>query len=118
MAERTNEEALDLFADLLEPCAEILADREFTESLTSGEKRVKAVRTAIRNHKSQIIEILAILDGEDPATYKVPNPLTLFKKLMDFLNRDEVKDLFTGQAQKTGGVVSGSATANTEDGAI
>ena len=117
MAERTNEEQLDLFADLLEPCATIMADKEFTDALSDGSQLVRAVRLAIKNHKPQIIEILAALDGVDPDEYKVPNPIGLFKKIFDILKRDEVQELFTGQARTIGGASSGSATETIKDGA-
>ena len=116
MAERTNEEALDLFADLLEPAAEILSDPELSKTLQSSGKAVKAVQLAIKNHKEAVIQILARIDGVNPADYKV-NALTLPIKLINLLNRPEVKELFTSQGQNGGNVSSGSATESIKGGA-
>lgn len=113
---RTNEEELDLFADLLEPCAEILSDKEFIAAIQGNGKKITAVKVAIKNHKKAVIEILALLDGVPVEEYHV-NILALPIKLLELLNRPEVTGFLAGQGQKTDAAYSGSATANTEDGA-
>lgn len=111
MKERTNEESLDLFADLLEPCATILGDKEVTAAFEGG-NMLKAIKTAIKTHKPEMIEILAILDGADPATYRV-NPLMIPVRFLKLLNDpatgDAIKELFTLQSQIETGESSGSA---------
>lgn len=114
---RTNEEQLELFADLLEPAAEIISDKEVAEILRGKGKPVTAVKLAIKNHKSAVIELLAALDGKTPEAYSVPGPVALTAKLVAMLNDPELKDLFTLQPQKTGAGSSGAATESTEDGA-
>lgn len=114
---RTNEEALELFADILEPAAEVLADKELADIIRGGGKPVKAVAVAIRKHKAEIIEILARIDGADPEEYEV-NVLVLPVRLINLLNRPEIKELFTLQGQTGDAASSGSATENTGDGAI
>lgn len=116
MSERTNEETLDLFADLLEPAAEIFSDKEVVNHLRSGEKPVRAVKFAIKNHKQAIIEIMARLDGKEPEDYEV-NLVSIPVKLVNLFNKPEFKDLFTLQGQKADVKHSGSATENTGDGA-
>jgi len=113
--DRTNEECLDLFADLIEPCAEILGDPEVRAAFETN--KLKAVKAAIKNHKKAVIEILALVDGADPATYKV-GVLTLPLKVLELLNKPEVVDLFQSQAQMKTAAGSGSATANTRGGAV
>lgn len=114
--QRSNEEELELFADLLEPAAEILSDKEIVTVLQSGEKPIKAVVLAIKHHKSAIIEILARIDGVDPAEYKV-NALTLPVKVINLLNHPELQELFTLQGQTSTAESAGSAMESTEDGA-
>lgn len=114
--ERTNEEKLDLFADLIEPFSAICADKEFLR-LLSGNQKLAAVRYALKNRKEPIIEILALIEGVPKEEYQV-NLLTLPVKLLNFLNKPEVQELFSSQSQKNDGAVSGSATENTEGGAI
>ena len=114
--ERTNEEKLDLFCDLLEPVADILADAELAKLLKDGGKPIKAVKYAIKHHKSAVIEILALLDGEKPEEYKV-NLIAIPIRLMNLLNDPQVQELFTSPELTSAAAGSGSATASTEDGA-
>lgn len=96
MSERSNEESLDLFADLLEPVSEILVDPEIAELWKSDAKRVSIVSKAIKNHKQTIIKILSLIDGVPEAEYKV-NLLTLPIKVLNLLNNPMVQELFTSQ---------------------
>lgn len=115
MIQKTNDEQLDLFADLIEPTSKILTDAAIAEAFKSGDT-FKAVRTAIKNHKAEIIEILALADGVPVEEYKVPSPLGLTVKIMGFVNKPEVQELFTSQGQTNAADVSGSATENIKDG--
>lgn len=114
---RTNEEELDLFADLIEPFSEILADSAVSDVLKSGGKIVTAVKYAIKNHKESIIQILARIDGVPVEEYHI-TALSIPIKLIGLFNKPEMKDLFTSQVLTSGAVASGSATGNIEDGAI
>lgn len=112
---RTNEEKLDLFADILEPAAAIAADKTWMAEFTAGNK-IKAIQTAIRGHKRELVDIFARIEGEDPATYQIDG-VSLFFRLARLTNRPDldINDLFTSQAQKDGSEFSGPATANTGD---
>lgn len=113
MRERTNEETLDLFADLLEPFSEILSDNAVSEPIRKGQKPIKAVKVAIKNHKNAVIEILALLDDKDPEEYKV-NLFTLPVKLLELFSQPGVMELFIMQGRMSDGGSSGSAMENTE----
>lgn len=114
---RTNEEQLELFADLLEPAAEIFGDKEIAKVFKTGGKPVTAVKMAIKNHKASVIELLARLDGVAPEDYRVPNPFALSLKLLNLFNDPTISNLFTSQGQTSAAAFSGSATESTEDGA-
>ena len=114
---RTNEEQLELFANLLEPAAEIIADKEVAAILKGKGKAITAVKLAIKNHKSAVIELLAVLDGVPVEDYIVPNPAALTMKLINLLNSEEMKDLFTLPGQTNAAASSGSAMDNTKGGA-
>ncbi len=88
-----NGRALDAFADMLEPASLILADTDVRDQFRAG-KRIPAIRTAIKKHKKEVVEVLAALDGVDPAEYKV-NVWTLPKKLIEIFNDPEVAGLFS-----------------------
>ena len=102
------EQALDLFADLLEPASEIMTDPLFVSYAREG-NNIKAVKTAIKGHKKALIEILARLDGQEPEQYDV-TLLTLPVKALELFNDPVIKDLFTQQGQKKADDTSGSAT--------
>jgi len=104
------DKALDTLADLLDPIAHIMADDKMVSIFKSGQK-LKAVQYAIKEHKTEITTILALLDGENPKEYKV-NLITLPIKLMELLNDEDLQGLF--QLQGLTETSSGSATENTE----
>ena len=119
---RTNEQNLDLFADLMEPLAEILTDEAVTSAVKGeGGKPIKAVKAAIKGHHRAIIEILAALEGLDADSYVVPPPAALLMKIMNLINDPDVQSLFTLQGQNDVAASSGSATEtiqeNDKDGA-
>ena len=94
-----NEQALDTLAEIIEPVATILAD-ESVKEIFRNEPKLKLVAYIIKNHKREVIEILARLDGADPAEYRF-NLVTLPKKVLELLNDPGLADLFTLQAQET-----------------
>ena len=111
LSEYKGEDALDLLADLLEPVAAIMADKEIAALVKSGTQKVKLVSAIIKSHKKEVVEILAILDGENPKTYMEKITLfTLPTRLLELLNDPELINLFTSQGQNSDKASSGSAT--------
>lgn len=116
LSEYKGEQALDMLADLIEPAAAIMADKEIANSVRANLPKIKIVKMAIKNHKSEVIEILAILDGEDPKEYAAKVTLfTLPAKLLEIFNDPKLMSLFTLQGQRTDETTSGSATESTEE---
>lgn len=115
LSEYKGEQALDMLADLIEPAATIMADKEVANFAKSGKPVIKIIKPLIKNHKKEVIEIMAILEGEDPKKYadKV-NLFTLPAKLLELLNDPDLQSLFTLQGQKTE-TYSGSAMASTTE---
>jgi len=115
---RSNEEKLDLFADIIEPAYAVISDREWAQKWQDGD-RAGAIRTAVKNHKPEIVEILARVEGVEPGAYEIDG-LALFMKLVTMFNRPDIdvaNGLFTQQGQNDESAYSGSATVNTGDGA-
>lgn len=106
------EEALDLLADLIEPAAEIMTDKQLV-ALFREKNMAKAASVAIKSHKKAVLKILALLEGENPETY-APSIFALPRMLLEILNDPELVDLFTSQGQKEAQTSSGSVTAITE----
>ena len=93
LSEYKNEQALDILADILEPSAKIFSDKEVKEAFGTGDK-IKDIKTAIKTHKAEIIEILAVLDGVPVAEYEC-NVLTLPVKLLEILNDTDLMSFFS-----------------------
>lgn len=114
LSEYKNEAALDLLVDIAEPAAEIFADKEITESLRRGDKKISVVKNAIKNHKKSVIEILAALDGIPVEEYSC-NVFTLPAKLLEILNDKDLIEFFSSAVQTEGAKSSTSPTENIVD---
>lgn len=112
LSEFRGEEALDVLADLIEPAAEIMRDKELVE-LFRERNMPKAAKVALKAHKKAVLNIMARLEDEDPDTYS-PSLFALPMKLLEIFNDPELVDLFTSQGQTEVQTNSGSATAITE----
>ena len=115
MREMTNEESLDLFAELLEPCSVVLADDDIAKQFKKG-SIAAGVAYAIKKHKPEVIQILAAIDGVPVEDYKV-NILTIPVKLMHLFSAPEMKELFSQAGQKNENEPSGSLMGSIEEGA-
>ena len=114
LSEYKGEQALDMLADLMEPAAAIMADKEIARLAKADVPKIKIVKTAIKNHKREVVEILAILEGENPDKYSEKiNLFTLPAKLLEIFNDPDLMSLFTSQEQKTE-TSSGSVTESIE----
>lgn len=109
------ENSLDVVADLIEPCAEIMSDPEIVNGVRSNVPRIKIVKMALKKHKDSVIEILATLEQKTVEEYKKEMTLlSLPLALLDVLNDEALLVLFPNQSQKAK-TIFGSATVNTED---
>lgn len=118
LSDYKGEEALDVLADIIEPVTLILGDKEIQE-LAKEHKGplIKFVKPMIKNHKREVLEILARLENEPVEKYKEKvNILTLPTAILELINDPEIQSLFhsQGQTQVTSLASSGSATENTE----
>lgn len=93
LSEFKDEQALEVLADLIEPAAEIMTDKEVSAAYDSN-NLPHAISVAIKNHKESVIKILATLDGVPVEEYHV-NLFTLPVKVLELLNDDDLKQLFT-----------------------
>lgn len=92
LSEIRGENALDVLADLLEPVSEIFTDNEFINKIRGGEK-MAACTLALRNHKSAVLRILAILEGVSPEEYN-PSLAEIPVLLLQLLNDPDVVAVF------------------------
>ena len=117
------EEALDVLADIIEPLTYVLADEEIQEMRKKAQEAkqplpyIKYVTPALRNHKPEIIQILARLERKTVDEYKeTMNLLTLPMQVLDLISDPEIQSLFQSQSQipVTPLASSGSVLENTE----
>lgn len=118
LSEIRGEDAIEVLAQIVEPAAEIMSDKEIV-SAARGEKRIRLVSLMLKTHKTEVLQIMAALDGvdyEDEVAYKryveSQNLLSLPKALLDIVNDKDLMDLFTSQGRDE--MSSGSATGSTE----
>ena len=71
LSDYKGEEALDVLADIIEPLTYILSDDEIQQLQKSEVPQpiIKFVKPAIKNHKKELIQILARLYNETPEEY-------------------------------------------------
>lgn len=109
LSEIKGEHALDVLADLMDPIAEIAQDQMVVKLLRSNQK-LTGVKILLKKHKKSVLNIMAILNEEDPKTYN-PSLLTLPALVLEILNDPDLVDLFQSGEEVTS---SGSPTENTE----
>lgn len=109
------EDAIDKLADILVPLTNIINDTEIRKQFnTENRKVIELVQYILKNHKKDIVEVMAVLDGTTPDKYKC-NVLTLPKELIELLNDKEVNELFTSYVASMVPTAFGSATENTQE---
>lgn len=108
----TNEEAIDLLADIIEPTSKIFGDKNVAAAVQRKATKLEIVKIALKNHKKEIVEILARLSGQAVADYKC-NIITITTDILEILNDKELVDFFTLQGAMMDAESSGSATEST-----
>ena len=116
------EEALDVLADIIEPITVIISDKEVQAlSKKKGTKPIAYVKPMIKNHKKELIQVMARLDRKSVEEYTENlNLVTLPMQVLELINDPEVQNLFSsqGQSQVTSLASTGPAMENTGDGEI
>lgn len=115
LSEIKGEKALDVLADLIEPVANIMADGKVEKIYNSDQPRLKLVKHILKHNKKEVIEILAILEGEKPKEYAEKITVTtLPMKLLELINDQDLIAVFRSQGQNTEETSSGSVMESTE----
>ncbi len=107
------EEAVDLWADLLDPISTIINDKDVAKVIRSGASKIVIAQEILKKHKKEAEQILLRIDPEPI------NGLNLVVRLIEILadigNNEEIKPFFGYAAQeKMEQESSGSAMVNTE----
>lgn len=113
LSDYTNEDAIDVLADIIEPASIIFQDKNL-QMLSKQGNLLKLARAAMKWHKREVLEILARIDGEDIETYRVTAP-QIIVKLMSILQNKDLMYFFGFADQREKEDSSGSATENTQE---
>lgn len=112
---QANYDRIDLLADMIEPMGRIVTDRAVVQAWREKD-RAAAARLALKNHKPEVVELLARLDGQEPERYEVSaaSAVKLLARVNELLAL--VKAVFPTRAQSADAASSGPATGSTADG--
>jgi hypothetical protein len=111
LSDYKGEDALDLWADILDPLMSIFQDEEFLKELGSGKPVFKLAAQALREHKKEVCEIILAIDKtEITGLNLLPRTVEVFTEVK---NSEEFVGFFGSTPQNLENVSSGSAMANT-----
>lgn len=113
LSEIKGEAALDLLADMIEPASKIFSDPAI-QKLVKAKNKGAILKTLIKSHKTEIIQILATIDGVPVNEYDV-NVFTLPLKILELLNDPELMSFFTSQESMEDLTSSIAPTVSTEE---
>ena len=113
LSDYQGDEAIELWADLLEPIARILSNEKVKELYESGKPKLLIAKEILKANKQEATEVINRID---PTPF---NALTLVTRVISILTEieetEEIKAFFdTGEQTKTDDGSFGSATENTE----
>lgn len=112
LSDYKGEEAIELWADLVDPLSALLGDQEIKDVVTKGRPKIEIAKTILKNHAKEAVEILTRID---------PTPidgLNLLLRLIMLIGEmavsEEIKSFF-GFAEQVGTdkESSGSPMVNT-----
>ena len=113
LSDYQGEEAVELWADLLDPISDILTDKEVQDITKSGQAPIVIAKTVMKNHKAEAEKILLRVDPEPlDGLNIVVRLVALFSEIG---TNDDLKSFFGYAAQaKEKSTSSGLATESTE----
>lgn len=113
LSDYKGDDAIELWADLIEPVTSIIADKEIKTVVQSGESKMKIASTVLKKHKAEAEKILLRIDPEPLDGLNIV--LRLCTLLMEMGENEEIKSFFGYAEQaKTDSAPIGSQSENTE----
>lgn len=113
LSDYKGDEAIELWADLLEPLNAILGDDTVRTTIQSGKSKMMIAKDILKTHKKEAVDILLRIDPEPINGLNII--LRLVALIADIGQNDEIKSFFgyAGQEQ-TESESSGFVMVNTE----
>lgn len=113
LSDYQGEEAIELWADLLDPLTEILTDEKVRAVVQSGQSRLAIAKEILKEHQKEAAQIMLRVDPEPINGLNII--LRLVALLSDIGQNDEVKGFFGYAVQaQTDTESSGLPTESTE----
>lgn len=113
LSDYKNDEAIELWADLLDPLSEILTDEKIRTVVQSNKNRLEIAKTILKEHPQETNDILLRIDPTPIDGLNIV--LRLVSVITDIGKNEEIKGFFgyAEQAKKADGS-GGSAMESTE----
>ena len=105
-----DEKAVEVVANLLVPICKIVANRE--NAAARKGTRLEFATALLKNNSAEVLEILAILNDQDPKEYHCTGA-SLMMNLFEVISDPEIMQLFGLQGKTTGPTCSGAQSENT-----
>lgn len=112
LADYKDDEAIDVWMDMLDPIVKIMQDKEIATMYRAKKPYMQIIKKAVKKHKKDVEKIvLAIDDTPITATNFMPR---LVGNVLLILNDKDCKGFFVSQAQTEVQNASAPATETTE----
>lgn len=100
LSDYKGEEAIELWADLLEPIAELISSKEIADTIKSGASKITIAKTILKNNPDKAVSILERIDDTPVDGMNVI--VRLIELLAEMGSNDTVKSFFgyAGQDKK------------------
>ena len=92
LSDYKGDEAIELWADLLEPMAAIINDTDVAKVVKSGKDKLSIVNTILKSHKADAEKILLRIDPEPLDGLNII--VRLIELLVEIGKRDDIKSFF------------------------
>lgn len=113
LSDYKGDEAIELWADLLDPLSEVINDENFQRVVRSGKSKMIIAKEILKNHSKEAMQIMQRIDPEPVDGLNLI--LRLIALLADLGSNEEIKGFFGYAEQvKTESESSGSVMENTE----
>ncbi len=114
LSDYKGDEAIELWADLLDPLTVVLGDKKIQNIIQSGKPKLLIAKEILKKHKKEATQILLRIDPEPIDGLNIV--LRLVTVLADIGENEELKSFFGyAEQEKTESEFGGSPTESTED---
>lgn len=92
LSDYKGDDALELWADLLDPLTKMLSDDKIQSIVNSGKPKLIIAKEILKDHKSEAVEILTRIDPEPVDGLNIV--LRLINLITEIGQSDEIKSFF------------------------